>query len=364
MQQRITTRQAFLILISVLTTSVLQPIFRDFLLWAGNGSWVPILIAIGLGVLILHAFITLARRFPEESFAEYAPKVWGPILGHALTLLLLAVFFLRSAIALRNVSEFFVTAILPETPISAVIFVMLFLVACALLAGLEGIVRFNELILPLMIGAFALILIGSLTQLKLWNLLPLFDKGSRGFLPVLQKTLSYLAAISFILFVYPCCTQRAQATIIGRRIVLIAGLLLLTVYLNTLLFLGSFMGASFTWPYLAVTENISIGIERGEVFFMVPWMLASFVKISFFVYICALGLSQMVPRVHIKWISLLLLPCITYVALRPSNLPTALIQHALLNQTALYAECGIPLLTLMLAIGRQKGDLSHEQKSD
>ncbi len=111
-------------MLSVICTSVLQPSFRHYMLWAGNGAWLSLLLATGYGLGFTWLVLTLAKRFPKQSVAEYAPQVLSPIIGYPLVLLLVATFFLRGAFALRNVAEFFVASVLPETPISAIMLVM------------------------------------------------------------------------------------------------------------------------------------------------------------------------------------------------------------------------------------------------
>lgn len=355
--QRISKQQALLIAITSITAAVFKPLFRDFLLWSGNGSWASIILATGFSVVILLLVLRLAARFPRQSAAEYLPVIWGKLIGYPLAFILLLTFFLKGAFTLRNVSEFFVTAILPETPISAVMIIMLILVAGGILAQLEGIVRFNQLALPIIIFGFALVFLGSLPRFSGWNLLPAFNKGYRGLLHPFQTASSYLLNSTFIMFVYPLIVDPERIAKEACKMLAVAGGLMLAIYLNIVLFLGSSLGQVFTWPYLAVVENIQIGVERGEAIFMVVWMLAAFVTISLFLYIFALGTTQLIPGIKLWWVGIAAIPAAAYVALLPNNLPSALVDHTLLHEYALYLQVAIPLLSLGLAIvRRQRGE--------
>ncbi len=359
--QRISKRQALLIAITSITAAVFQPIFSDFLLWSGNAAWVPILAATGFGVIVFWLVLTLAARFPRQSLAEYAPEVWGPVLGYPMVLLFLLVFYLKGAFALRNVSEFFISAVLPETPISAVMLVMLLLVAAGILAQLEGIVRFNQLALPLVMFGFLLAFLGSAPALSAWNLLPLWDKGFSGMLHTFQIAGSYMMAITFILLIYPNIVDKDKIKQEGAKTIALAGFILLAIYLNIVLFLAPSFGVTFTWPYLVVTENILIGLERGEALFMVIWTFAAFTKIALFFYLFALGIAQMFPKVKLWWVGLASLPVAAYIAIQPDNLPSALIDHSLLHQLSLLIEVGVPVLTLGAAILRKKRGAAREK---
>ena len=349
-------------MVSISAVAVLQPAFHHYMLWSGNGAWLPLLLAPIFGISYVWLVLKLAQRFPKQSIAEYAPQVMSPIIGYPLVLALIVAFFLRGAFALRNVSEFFVGSILPETPISAVLLVMLILVGCALWAGLEGLVRFNELATPIIIGAFLLVLIGN-TRLDIWNLMPLLDKGFKGMRFVFQSASSDLSIVIYMLFIYPFVADPQGSMRYGYRYVTAAGLLLFAIYLHTLLVLGSSMGEAFTWPFLVVTETMGV-LERGEALFMIVWMFAAFTKISFCLYVAALGISQMIPKLPLEWAGIVLLPLTGYFALRAGNLPSAVISYERFNQATLFITVAIPLILLITAVFRQKGELTSDQDSD
>lgn len=346
-------------MLSVICTSVLQPSFRHYMLWAGNGAWLSLLLATGYGLGFTWLVLTLAKRFPKQSVAEYAPQVLSPIIGYPLVLLLVATFFLRGAFALRNVAEFFVASVLPETPISAIMLVMVVLAACAHWADIEGLVRFNELATPIIVGSFLLVLIGTL-KLNAWYLLPVFNKGFQGLIPVFQSASSDLSIISYVLFLYPFLADPENAYQVGRRHMAIAGFLLIFIYLNTLLVMGSATGETFTWPYLVVTENIRL-LERGEALFIIAWTFAAFVRISFCFFIATLGLCQLFPKLKVQWVGLAILPLASYLAIRADNLPTAVWAYNIFNQTSFFLELFILGILLIVAILRRKGDTGIEQ---
>lgn len=348
-------------MVTVISTSGLQPSFRYYMRSAGNAAWLPIALSIGYGIGFTWLVLALAQRFPRQSVAEYAPKVVGRILGYPLVLLLIAIFFLRGTFALRNVSEFFVASVLPETPISAIMLVMVILAACAHWADIEGLVRFNELATPIIVSSFFLVLVGTM-KISAWNLLPIFNKGFQGLLPVFQSAGSDLAIISYVLFLYPLLADPETAFRTGRRQMALAGLLLLLIYFNTLLALGSALGETFTWPYLVVTENLRL-LERGESLFIVVWTLAAFVRISFCFYIATLGLCQLFPKLRVQWIGMAILPLATYLALRADDLPTAVQLYSVFNQQTFFVQLLVPSILLVLAIVRKKGGTTDEEAS-
>lgn len=352
--QRITKRQALLVLITTIIGAVMQPVFRSLILWGGNGAWGPIIAATAFGMLLLLLTLRLADRFPGESAAGYLPRLWGRLLGYPLVLLLSVGFLLKAALLLRHVSEFFVSVVLPETPISAVMAVLLFLIAAGVLAELEGIVRFNQLVLPVIIFSLGLVFVASALKFSGWELLPLFDKGYPGLLNALLVASPYFSHPAVFLFIYPLVVDKDCFASEGLKTVAISGGVFLAIYLNIALTLGAKLGEVFTWPYLAVVENVPAGVERMEAIFMVVWFLAAFVTISLFVYVFALGVNQLFPRLRREWIGLASIPVIAYIALLSDNQPSAVISHVLVNRYTLGLFTATPLFSLALAMIRRK----------
>lgn len=352
--QRITKRQALLVLITTIIGGVLHPLFRDLILWSGNGAWAPIILATLSSMVVTLLFLRLARLYPNESAAGYLPRIWGRLMGYPLVAVLLLGFLLKAAHILRHVSEFFVAAVLPETPISAVIGVLLFLVVAGILAELEGLVRVNEIVLPIIILSLVLIFLTSAPKFSAWELLPLFDHGSSGLLNSFLIAGSYLSNVTLILFVYPLIVDPNQISLETMKTLAISGVVFLLIYLNIILTLGSHLGQVFTWPYLAVVENFPIGTERSEAIFMVIWFLACFVQVSIFVYVFALGLHQLFPWLKRHWVGLGATLAIGYISLLADNQPSAVIDHLVVNRYALYLFTAIPILSLVVATMRRK----------
>ncbi len=363
--QRINKVQALSVALTSIVAAVFQPVFRDFLLWSGNGAWLPILLAGGLSVIVMLVTVTLADRFPTQSATEYLPVIWGKWIGYPLCLGLLAIFFLKGAIALRYISEFFVTVVLPETPISSVLVIMLIVIGYAVSTQLEGIVRFNQLVLPIILISMVVVLFGSLPNLSAWNLLPLFDQGLDGIIPSLATGASYLLNSTALLFIYPAIVDKPGIKGWTARMSITASLIFLLLYLDVLLYAGTSLGQILTWPFLTVADSLRIGLERGEVLFMIIWMMAATSKLSLFFYICSLGVSQIIPKLKVGWVGLASLPAAAYLAMRPQNLPAALNDHTLLHRIALIFHIGVPVLSLGVALLRGKrGDMPDEQAAN
>lgn len=357
--QRISKRQALLISITAITSAVFRPVLSDYLQWAGNGAWVAIILATGFSILLFLLMIRLCDRFPQQSAAEYLPQVWGKLLGYPLVGALLLIFLLRAALTLRNISEFFVAEVLPETPISAVIIVMLLLVIAGILTQLEGIVRFNQLALPIILLGLGLVFLATLPRMSGWYLLPLLDKGFGGLLFAFRSSSGHLSASAYLLFAYPLIVDQDHTAREGSKTLAIAGGILLATYLNIVLFFSAKLGQVFTWPYMLVVKNLQLGVERGEALFLVGWMLSGFVTTCLFLYVFALGVCQLIPRLKVWWVGIGGALVATYISLVPDNLPRALVDYSMLNQYSVLVVAAITLLSLGMAMLRRLRGAQH-----
>lgn len=360
--QRISSHQALLLIVTLSLTLVFQPVFRELMLRDGNGAWLPMTAATGASIIALAIVLNLAQRFPDKSLVQYLPKVWGYVLGYPMAVLFLSVFLAKATINVRNLADFFITSALPETPISAVILLILILVASAVLAGLEGIVRFNELVVPAVLAVFILVGVLALRHANPWFMLPLFERGFDGMLQSFMTSSSYLTEAVFLLLIFPAIVDTKGLK--GRALGLLgfSGFIFIAVYVSMVTFFGATFGAAFTWPYLEMTRSIAMGVERAEAILMVFWLLAAYVKISFFIYLFAHGMSQLIPKLPAVWIGLGVLPLVFYLSLLPPNVPVAEMTHSMLSQGALLVQVGIPVATLGLVILQSRGGKRHARR--
>ncbi|MBI2874305.1 MAG: GerAB/ArcD/ProY family transporter, partial [Firmicutes bacterium] len=92
---------------------------------AGPAGWLVITLAALFTLPALLAIIALSSRFPSRSLPEVFDHVMGRPLGLALTLIISGSFHAVGSLVTREFAESNQVGILPETPLSALIFVML-----------------------------------------------------------------------------------------------------------------------------------------------------------------------------------------------------------------------------------------------
>lgn len=264
---------------------------------ARQDSWLAVLLALVAGLGASWLWLTLARLQGAPAVSGIFSTL-GPFLGAPLALLYLWYYLHLGALVVRNISEIYVTAVMPETPIVVFSGIIVFLAALAVRGGLEVVGRLAELLFPLLVLAIlaAHILIVSTPRLVHWEYLyPVLENG---LLPVLQAAFS-MFAFPFgetVLFVnvVPFTLNKASA---GRPVTVstaFVGLLLIVVAALHTATLGADL-PRVNFPGLASLREVNVGdfITRMEVLGIFVWTFGTFLKISVCYWALALGLAEL-----------------------------------------------------------------------
>lgn len=156
-------------------------------------GWFSILIVELPMVVTAYFIVKLCKRFPEKTFYEFSQDVLGKGLGIFISLVLILYFLLISGFEVRGMAEVTKLHLLPTTPLYATaipfICVGIYLVA----SGLNPTARVMEVLLPITIIIFVLVLSLSLKSFEINQIRPVLGSG---ILPAIKGTESTFLSIS------------------------------------------------------------------------------------------------------------------------------------------------------------------------
>ncbi|MDD6309385.1 MAG: endospore germination permease [Clostridia bacterium] len=220
---------------------------------AKHNSWIILLLAGVLSLLVILLYSGLTKRFPKAGLMQIHSAVYGKKLGLFLNILYIVFFLLLAFSTTRNVSNFFITYIMPETPINCIILFMTAACAFAVGTGMKNLFR-N--------ACFFFLLAASITLTNFFLLIPKMHLSN--FLPLLQigwdtycqGTLSVasvqfceiIAFLSFLPFL-PENTNTGRALIYG---------LLLGIGINLLTFVQDIAVLGVSVSYLSTPSYESV----------------------------------------------------------------------------------------------------------
>lgn len=285
---------AMLLVTGVASTSILF-LPGNAATFALRDGWLAPIAALPVGALVVWIAAGLARRFPNDTIVEYAPKLVGTFAGKIVGALLVWYFFHLSALVTREFGDFLLATTLPKAPMSVILAMTMLSSALAVRNGPESLGRIGELFTP-----FALLLILSVISLasarmSFSALLPFMEFGP---LPVLRAgalTQGFLGEIVVLTVLFPSVNslkggiRASYWTLLG-----IVGLLTLAGVATIAVF-GD-LTSRFTFPFFALARVTSVGpiLARIDPIVIGFWIGGVALKATLFLYAAVVGLTQLV----------------------------------------------------------------------
>ncbi|MDF2636128.1 MAG: spore germination protein [Pelosinus sp.] len=262
---------------------------------AGRDGWMSILfLSTIFGLLVAWVCTSLGQHFPRENIIEYSPKVFGPVLGHLISLSYIFFFIWTNAIIVGEFADFMIATFLPETPRLVFVLIIVWLAAYAVRNGLEVIGRLNQFLFPLLLISYLGLVVFVINDIKLANLTPVLENGIK---PVLKGSLppsAWRGEIVLMLMILPNLNQPAK----GRKASIYAVVFLgIVLTLNTIATVGVFgaeLSSHLTFPYFTLADygQVAIVLERMEALVMLVWVAGLMIKIAMFYYCGVLALAR------------------------------------------------------------------------
>jgi len=253
-----------------------------------NDAWLGAIISIFPGLIIIYIFSGIIKR-SSRHFPLLLVEHLGKALGSAIGFLYIPVFILAAAYTLRLFIEFMKMNVLPATPISIFIAVLLALGYYAIKSGLQAIARISELFvlagLPL---GIIIIIISIFSGFNFDRMLPLghsdlrsWAAGTAGTATVLGKMMPALSLAFFL------PDKMKAGTVMRQALYTLVPLIALTSF-GVVVSLGSAPALKFTYPTFSMIRLARIGafIQNIDIIFVgiliagiagaviIPWFMA------------------------------------------------------------------------------------------
>ncbi|EJL20394.1 endospore germination permease [Brevibacillus sp. BC25] len=283
---------------------------------AGHDGWLSGLIGMILGLAIVYLFCVVARIYPEQTLIEKNELIFGRWLGTFFSLFFLGAILINGAVYIRTIGEFMTTHIMKQTPIDAVMFL---LVACAIYAvrlGLEAFARTSEIFFLWFVLTFVMFFLLLSPQFQFENLFPFLENGIK---PVIRGVFSVTAfpfsELVIFLMITPLLDAKQKLTSAFLRGAIYGGACLLAVIFLSLLVLGPELVSRETFPSYSLAKRIHVGefFQRQEAMMALMWFVSIYFKVVLYMYGFCVGIKQLL---HLKEHQSLTLPiCILFVAI-------------------------------------------------
>lgn len=365
---RITPKQMTVIIITTLIGIGILSLPRNVVEKAGPDGWVLVLLG-GLVALFVSFIITrLGTLFPGETFVEYSRRILSVPLGLALTLGFAVYFIIFSAFEVRVFAEVLKQFLLDRTPTEVIIITMVLTSAYAVRHGIEVLGRLAEILIIVMLVPYFLLLLPTLQDMDITNLLPFMRTPPQEILTgTLAVVTSYLGFEVMVLF-QPYLDKPGYATrslLVGVGSVVV--IYLIVVITNISLF-GIVEIKHIIWPTFTMFRAIEIPgafLENVHGVIMTMWVVAIFMTLSVFYFSGVLVLSRIFKLREHGLLVFPLAPVIYILSLVPDNIASL---YDSMDMFSLYL--GLPyafiipvILYLVAKIRRLEGGKREDEKT-
>lgn len=349
----------FLLIIADASTAFLFGPAAAILL-AGRDSWLSVsAFASAFGLAVALVSIGLARRFPEQVFTEYLPRILGGIPGKILAVVYTGVLIHYTAVIINEGSTFIHVAFLRETPVMVLETIGALVAIYGVYLGIEVIARQNELVWPVWSLSLLIILLLVAKEINPDNLRPFLENG---IMPVLKGTAvagPFRGEVFLLLMLFPYLNQKQEALKTAGYFLLAQAVAPGVITAAIIGVFGDIVPSYMLFPTYNLARYISVAqfLERIQILMVVMWIAGVIVKLAVFIHSAAIAAAT---TLGLKSYRITLLPiAAAAVAISRVFYGTDLqLTNFLFKIWPYYGgaiELLIPAMVLLIAIIRKKG---------
>lgn len=262
---------------------------------AKQDAWIAAGFGVVIGLLVVKLITSVAKLYPNLNFAQYTEVILGKWLGKLVNLAFFFNFYMISAFVLRDVGDFVITLLMPETPLQAILIIFIVVVIMGIRLGLETLARAAEIFYPGLIIMMLILLIALTPEFEFSNIQPLFESGVK---TIVRSSLPFIAVpffqFSVFLMIIPYVQKKKGAEKKFFSGALKAGILLIIFTVVSILVLGVDITARQFYPTFTLSEKINIGniLQRLEAVVAGIWLISIFFKLAICFYASVLSLAH------------------------------------------------------------------------
>lgn len=291
---RVTGFQIYTLMLIMLFPIAYLEVPKRLLLLVQHNAWLAILAAFLPGYFIIAMFLYIVRK-SKSPFPAMLEEHFGPVLGRGLQLVYFLAELFFAAFGIRLFVDFTETNVLPGTPISVHVVVLLFLAFLAIKAGLENSLRTFEIIAMAGLAFTTLVLILVFTQpFNVERLLPLAHTDWYSF-GLAALSASLVVARTFPVLVLGSSVSQPQTLRRAMYAALFTYISLITVtVMAAILIFGGHGAADITFPSFSMVRLINVGqfIQNVDILFIGVWIMGIYAVVTVSWFIALLCLKQ------------------------------------------------------------------------
>jgi spore germination protein len=355
-KDQITTPQAAVIVINFILGTGLLTLPRSATEKVHTPDvWISVILGGIFTIIAGIIMVKLSQQYPQKTFYQYSNEIVGKWVGGLLNLFIIGYFLLTCGFQLRSMAEVIKYLLLESTPTWAITMIFMWVGLYLIFGGINPIARLFEIILPLTVIFFLVVVFMSFKIFEIDNLRPVLGEGVVPVLRGVKTTALAFTGPEIMLLLIPFMKQpqkAIKALLVGVSIPLIFYVITVVMVIGALSVEGV---VTRTWPTLDLIRSFEVSgliFERFESLLLVVWIMQIFSTFTITFYSAALGLAQLSKK-SIYPFMFGLLPILYIIAMIPKNINDQFKLGDFVGNVALWLFGLLPIL--LLIISRVKG---------
>jgi len=292
----ISTNQFVWMLFIVITSFAVLQIPGILIFHAGRDSWVSVVGAWFLDVLLAIVYAYMGLRFPGQNFVQYSISILGKYVGRIVGIMFPIYFLMVTSLLMRSLGALVVNLSLNNTPIEVILAISYILIAYGVRKGIEAIARTCEVLGPIFLLSLVTFFALVIPKVKVNRLKPLFSEGFYPSLTGVPFILSFVGICIIMAMYIPIC-DRSKNGFSAKFIAVSLGaaMIVLLVCLSINIF-GSEQAGNMLNPGIQLARLVSVGkaVERLEMIWIIVAVAAGVMTSANLIWAFSLGISQIV----------------------------------------------------------------------
>jgi|LSQX01.2.fsa_nt_gb spore germination protein (amino acid permease) len=332
---------------------------------AGPAGWLLSIAASLVALVMFVILIKLYKSFGNSDILDVAQRGGGKLLKILTGLVMTASLFFLTVIVIREFSEDMKIVSLPVSPISFVMFFFIVGIAVASFFGVEAILRYHAIAIPIISAGYILILIGAIPHMDASNLMPIWGTGLK---EIVQKSLlrSSIYGEMMVLFLLPpFLGSYSEVKSVGYIAFAISAFFLIT---GSITYILSTPYPSSLEPFLpaySIARAINMGrfFQRIESMFVFIWAMAALMYLTATFYFMIHTFAKTAGLKHTRPLILPFAVIVFSTAFIPDNLISVIkIQSNYIDKFAwIITFVFIGLILALASLRKHSGKIGEEK---
>jgi len=357
---KISTRQAIVFLISIAIGAGILSLPRQVDEMAGQDGWISIILG-GIITLIGGLIVAALVARQKEDAVKISEKLAGRFITWVIGVFYIIYFLMISAVVNQTSAEVINQFLLEHTPKGFTIFSILLLGFYAVRVGIEPAVRTVMVLFPSAMFVFALIIFTCLSKAKIDEILPVMTTPFKNIFFASQQTLFALEGFEVLLFLAPYLRKPEKAKIIVTLYTAVTTLFYLFITVVTFMVLGKNETKFFVWPVFMMIRGITAPgevFERLDAFAITIWVVQIFTTLVGYYFSTAIIVKSLFNLKEESYLSAVFLPLFYFAANLPNNFAENKDLAGYVNYLIYPAAFFIPAFLLLLSFLKKAGGKS------